>query len=260
MGTYRVMCGRGRGWVLAALLLGSVARANLFTDLLYDCYAIPRDFFTSRETYYVGAFFAPAFFASFSCDRPIHSCFYCRHQHKNLCQMPTWCHLASDKGAVVLGLGMGAGMLAWPDHEIREAGAAFSVGMTYMLVIKDLFKTIQCEENRRPRNGSFDRHKKYYGGCPSGHLGLAAYITTFMARSFGTVWAIPFGIWTALSFFASLNGNRHYLSQLIAGGCLGAAVGLAAAKVFCEYKTEQFSCKLAVDEGGGPVVRASYAF
>lgn len=229
------------------------------SNVLHDVGAVPYNLI-SKDTFYAGVVFVPAWGISRTCDSVVHGNYYCEHCHQNIHQMPRWCHEISDKGTVAICLGTGIPLVFWPDPEIRDLGRVYLIGVVYTWLIKDLFKTVKCDENFRPTNGDFDWHKKYYGGCPSGHMAISMYMTTFFAKSCGWQWALPFAAWSGAVFYMSLNGNRHYTSQLVAGACLGAALGCAASKVFQGYQSDRFSCGFGVSDNGSPALKMSYTF
>lgn len=239
-------------------LMGS-ARGSFLGDVLFDFADIPRNLW-ARETLCVGAAFVPAFFFGRDCDEPIHSHYFCPAHHKNVHTYPHWWHDFSDMSATVVDAGIAAVLMLWPDEEKRTMGHVFLVGSIYTLVTKDLLKKIEWDNNLRPLNSCFDCSRRHYGGYPSGHMALSLYMATYFGKVAGPKWAIPFGIWAGAIFFDSLRCNRHYFSQLLAGGCLGVAFGFAAAKTFFDYQHDGFACGVDIGPDGRPVVRASYEF
>ncbi|MCL5436251.1 MAG: hypothetical protein M1549_00005, partial [Candidatus Dependentiae bacterium] len=191
----------------------------------------------------------------------LHRRHFCFAHMKNTNQLPEWCHNScGDRSAAIVDLSIGTLLLLWPDVRVRTMGHVFFIGSLYTVLLKKLLKRIEWEHNYRPFNSNFDCSKRHYGGCPSGHMTLALYMATFFGRVEDPLWAIPFGLWSAAIFFDSLNSNRHYLSQLLLGGCLGVAIGFASARTFCNYERDCFSCGLGIGPDGGPVIRASYEF
>lgn len=240
------------------LCIGEVG-ASFLGDVLFDFADVPKNLF-SKETLCVGAAFVPVFFFGRDCDEHIHQRYFCDKHCRNVHVYPHWWHDFSDTSAMVVDLGIAAALMLWPDEEKRTMGHVFLVGSIYTLVVKDLLKKVKWDNNLRPKNSCFDCTKRHYGGYPSGHMALSLYMATFFGKVAGPLWSIPFGVWAGAIFFDSLRCNRHYFSQLLAGGCLGIAFGFAAAYTFFDYKKNDFSCGFGVDECGRPVVRASYEF
>ncbi len=247
------------------VLFSCGAHASFFGDILYDCVDIPKNLFTPngtlKETVCCAAAFVPAFFFGSEYDESIHNRHFCYAHKKNINQFPEWCHKScGDESAMIVDLSVAALLLCWPDREMRTMGHVFLIGSLYVEVAKNLLKKIEWDHNYRPLNSHFDCSHRHYGGCPSGHMALSLYMATFFGRAVSPFWALPFGIWAGAIFVDSLNSNRHYLSQLLAGGCLGIAFGFAAAQTFFNYEKDGFSCGIGVGTDGGPVVRAAYEF
>lgn len=240
-------------------VITTCAQASFIGDMLYDFADIPVNL-VSKETLCAGAFFVPAFFWGSDCDEPIHNRYFCRRHRKNVYNYPNWWHEASDKSAMIVDLGVSTILMLWPDSEKRTMGHVFFVGSIYTMVVKDLLKKIHWDHNLRPENSCFDTSSRHYGGYPSGHMALSLYMATFFGKVGGPLWSLPFGLWAGFILVDSLRCNRHYLSQLLSGGCLGVIFGFAAAKTFFEYKNNDFSCHVGVNPDGRLALQASCEF
>lgn len=215
----------------------------------------------SADTLKLTALFAPWYIAARSADRLVHSCFYCDESHINLCQMPRSCHSAADKGAIAVTVGL-ASLAIMPcfDDDIRLTARVFAAGIFPLWGLKNAFKRVRHEGCLRPKCEFFDKNEKYYGGCPSGHTAFVTYGATLFGLQCGYRWAVPLGLVSLGVFAGSVNSNRHYVSQIVAGAGLGIMYGVAAQKVVAEYLDTKLHCEIVAEQNGMPAFKISHSF
>lgn len=233
-------------------------QGNLIQNFLYDTGVLHYELM-STESLKILALFGPVYIASRHIDDSIHSCFYCPETHKNLRSMDSrMCKFFVDAPLVICGA-LGVGMFNPWNTEFALSARVFSSGLLPIWLVKNFFKEVRHVGCLRPRCEFFNRRKVYYGGCPSGHMAYMAYAATFWGLHYGWKWGVPLGLFAVGTFAASINCNRHFVSQLIAGTGLGLAYGIAANKVISCYESNSFACDV-VAHNGAPAVQLSYSF
>ena len=214
----------------------------------------------STESFIVIASTLPVYLAARLADEPLQCHFFTHNGHKNINQMPKWCHDVGRFGIGVPIVLLGSQLFLSSDPEWREAAWMLLIGIPFVIFGKDIIKRFDADFCLRPWHEDFCKdHKQAMGGFPSGHMAQAAYIATLYGMRFGPKLAIP------LAFFASaigiifLNCNRHYLSQIVAGTGLGVLYGIAANKVIDSKLCNNVDLSICFDHGQ-PGVRACYKF
>ena len=101
---------------------------------------------------------------------------------------------------------------------------------------------------------------EYVEGSPSTHAADFTFVTTLYGLQFGPRAAMPLALVGGLVIFSFIDDNRHYLSQLVAGGGLGVMFALAANKVVNKNLTQNVQINFDVTERGAPALALSYAF
>lgn len=223
---------------------------RLFPGLIYDALYLNLDLI-STDSLKILALFAPAYFAARYGDKKIHHCFYCPIHHKNQNQLSHHYHTAADKAGIIIPVGLSLLTIAPVREDLQLTARVFTAGLLPLWGLKNIFKWAHHEGCIRPKCEYFDKYNDYYGGCPSGHLAFLAYATTLFGLQEGKYWGIPLGIASATVFGISINGNRHYLSQLIAGTGLGVLYGVAASKVIDTYHKTSFTCDICIEKDRG---------
>jgi membrane-associated phospholipid phosphatase len=201
----------------------------------------------------------PFFVASRMIDSRLQNCFYQRCNHRNVNQLPRWCHEAIRYG---IGLPIGflglQGLLA-RDPNLHETGRIFLIGMPFVIFGKELIKKIRCDACLRPWNQYFSRTARAFGGFPSGHMAEASYMALLYGLRFGPVYGIPLTILSVLLGIIFLNCNRHYLSQLVAGVGLGAVYAVSAYKLI-DKRLDNLSINVCMDSQGYPCLNIGCDF
>jgi membrane-associated phospholipid phosphatase len=214
----------------------------------------------SKESFIVIAATLPVYLGARLVDNPIQSHFFSHWSHKNINQMPGWCHEAVRFGVGIPIALLGAQVFLSSDPEWREAGWMLLLGIPFVIFGKDIIKRIDEDFCLRPWHEHYiHSHKRSGGGFPSGHMAQAAYIATLYGIRFGHRMAVPLTFFAAALGIVFLNCNRHYFSQIVAGAGLGALYGIAANKVIDSKLAENVTLGVCFDHGG-PAIRASYRF
>jgi membrane-associated phospholipid phosphatase len=174
--------------------------------------------------------------------------------------MPTWCsHAAQDGILAMVGLSAAASVLS-SDERTKTTGMVYMIGLPIVWAFKNIGKRIEHCGCIRPKNQNFCKDTVYYGGCPSGHATYALYTTTLFWKQLGWKWGLPLAAFSAFVTADSVNCNRHYLSQMVAGAGLGVALGLAASRVVDRLMGTDACCSVCIQPDGGCNVTLSYEF
>lgn len=198
-------------------------------SLLQDFWVFNKNLVSINTIKIMGSF-APIYGAARAMDSKIHACFYCPRHHKNKRQLPKGLYNTVHYGIGVVMVGLASlGLWAHDDH-LRRTAQLYAVTLPYTWLIKDLLKTIKTDACLRPKNQWFSKHKRYYGGCPSGHLMEITYTAVLFGTQMGPKFGVPLGIFTGAIAVDFLNCNRHLLSQIVAGVGLGVIFAVAANK------------------------------
>lgn len=234
---------------------------NFLQDSIYTIFDFNYNIF-SRDTLQALTAFMPLYFSTRMIDERVQSFFYCPRHHKNLHQMSDWCFKVSDKGvpAILISL-MSLALLPVPDH-LRETAYVYALTLPLTWLGKKLLKELRTDANIRPHNEHFERHKKFWGGCPSGHMMEAVYATVVFGVQEGPLFAIPLTIFSAFLFANFVSCNRHFVSQLVAGAGLGVIYGLATNKTLAKRRIQgqDWSVNFYTDKYGNPYVNVSCEF
>lgn len=213
----------------------------IYKEMWYDLIETNYNMF-SKDTVAIGGIILPFYFLAKQHDHKLHNCFYDRHKHKNLYAFPKKAHDFANHGQLAIVAAL-APLIFVSDPEIKSTATMLWIGLPYVYGLGvALKKTIPAGSYCiRPKNQHFDKHKKVYGGFPSGHMLEMTYIFTLFAFSLGYKWAIPIGAYTAFMAIDFTVGNRHYASQVIAGAAIGAAFGYASYKAVNDRICEKWS-------------------
>jgi membrane-associated phospholipid phosphatase len=239
---------------------GSLLKAKWLKVWVNDFFKLQTFLFTA-DTVKVLAITIPAYIGTRRMDNSLQCCFYRDCCHKNVCQAPKGFHTFANVSVPTL-IGLLTGLTFVSDNpELRLTSFVYTEAVISYWIVKNIFKNCnKCDWNMRPKHEAFSKDKCYYGGCPSGHVGEAAVAAVLFGLRHGPKWGVPLGVFTAAVFAASINGNRHYLSQSIAGLGLGLIYGLAAYNLI----ESKISCPIdfctTSGAGGYKGLRASYSF
>lgn len=183
----------------------------------------------SVDTVKVLAFTLPAYIGTRQLDENLQCCFYRDCCHKNVYQAHKAFYEFTDKGVPAM-IGILSSFSFFSNNQdLRLTSFVYTEAVISYWILKNIFKnSCNCDLNKRPKNANFCKDQVYYGGFPSGHVGEVALAAVLFGLRHGPKWGVPLGVFAAAVFAASINGNRHYLSQVIGGLGLGLIYGLAA--------------------------------
>lgn len=231
----------------------------LLNNPIKDIFALHKNLISS-DSLRILMFSAPLYALARSQDKHAHACFYDENRHANIRQLPHGCSEIAKYGIFAPILVLGSLVFLTRDIKLRTTSYVFLLGLPFVILCKDIIKKWHVEPGKRPRNGLFSKNKCHYGGFPSGHLIQALYMTTLFGTRYGPKAWIPLGLLSLYTFGVFVNCNRHFMSQMVAGGALGAMYGLAANKLV-DYKlasSTHFSVYLS--PRGQIELQASYRF
>ncbi|MCA9770413.1 phosphatase PAP2 family protein [Candidatus Dependentiae bacterium] len=225
-----------------------------------DFIDLHKKLFTSWSTYKTAVAFFPPFIFARMFDKDLQNVFYCRKHHKNKNQLPKWCHDICHWGVSLPMAILASTAFLAKDWELRTTGWVFLLGMPFVILGKDIFKSMEVDCNLRPWNQRFCRKKRALGGFPSGHMAELTYMAVLYGKRYGMIAVAPlagFATFLGLSF---VNCNRHYISQIIGGAALGTAYALAADKLISSKLSCDITAGFTLDNRGTPAFKISYNF
>lgn len=229
-------------------------------DVLHTSVDFNREVFFSWDSLKVIVIFTPLYVTARLIDQNIHNRFYCPQHHKNINQLPRCCYNFADVGLPIALVGLSMLSLYPYNDELQATAQVFAVSLPFTWIGKKILKTFKTPGSLRPPNQLFNKHKRTFGGCPSGHMMEAVYMATLFGMRLGPKWGVPLGIFAAALFVDFTTCNRHFLSQLIAGAGLGVIYAVAANKVITTKLSCDFSCTIVPEPCGLPSVQFCYRF
>jgi len=235
---------------------------TFFVDVLHDIGSMYRNFIDWDSYKTVVATF-PLYAASSLIDRPIHEQFYDDRLHKNIKQMPSGLVFFAEHVAIPLeATAASAIFLFASDQRLRETTKMFIVGLPFVVWTADLIKVV-LKSNccLRPLHEHFSKnHKRSYGGFPSAHAAQVTFAAALFGLQYGAPAIVPLSIIGSLVVSAFINDNRHYVSQIVAGGGLGVLYALAASKVVDNKIDSSFKVSVGSASKGRPALQLAYSF
>lgn len=233
---------------------------QILRNIFIDAVDINYNLF-SKNTINTLVAMAPFYILARQEDNRLHGYFYDYKRHKNKHALPRWADTLSSVITASLIVGDIGVIALGPNPRARATATIFAIGLPFANVLKDGFKKIKSNFCLRPKNEYFDRYKKTYGGFPSGHMMIAAYMTTIYGSEFGPKAGIPLGIASTYIFTEYISSNRHFASQLVAGTALGIIYGLASTKVVDDRMNRFLNhCSISMNDTYNPAVQFFYDF
>jgi hypothetical protein len=232
---------------------------NILQDSLYTIFDFHYNLF-SYDTLRIVTTLLPLYLSTRMIDERVQSYFYCPRHHKNIHQMPNWCFKSADIGLRVILISLSSLAIVPVSHDLQRTAYVFALTLPFTWLGKKLLKTMKTDANLRPHNEYFRRHKKFFGGCPSGHMMEAIYAAFVFGSQHGPVFAIPLSAFAAFLFGDFVSCNRHFVSQLIAGIGLGLMYGIASKKVIEAKRAREWSVNVYADQQGNPYLNVSCEF
>jgi hypothetical protein len=232
---------------------------DMLTDIWRNAIDLNKNLF-SWDTFKIFVTAFPFFIGTRMFDEKLQNCFYNGRYHKNRNQMPPWVHDMAQYSIALPIIFLGSRAFLSEDSDQRQAAQIYLTGMPFVIFTKDLIKKLDCDICYRPWHEKFSWKKRSCGGFPSGHMAEAAYSATLYGIRYGYRYAVPLGALAAFLGVTFLTSNRHYVSQLVAGACLGATYAVAANKLIDTRLQERFELTMARLSGGGPALQMTYRF
>lgn len=224
-----------------------------------DAIALNRNLI-SLDTVKVLVGFTPFYISSRFIDQRVQKRFYDPAHHKNINQMPsTFCKVV-EEGAFGIMIGLSTLTFFGQSEHARTTGRVFGIGAISALLGKKIVKEFKFEGGKRPWHEKFSCKSRSDGGFPSGHMVEAAYSATVFGWQYGYKAGIPLGIYAGIMFGVSVNRNRHYVSQVVAGTAVGIIYGLAANRVIDCHMCKDLTLNVGTNEQGYSEVCISYKF
>jgi hypothetical protein len=235
---------------------------KLFNNFIEDMVDVNAVVFTSLDTMKILTWTMPVYlFARYS-DDIIQESFYDAGTHKNIWQMSHIWQDITSKGATALVCVFAAlPLFECIDEDVRHTSLLMAKGALSLSCVRNMIKySLKSKTALRPWHEVYSPHERTLGGFPSGHMALMAYLTSVYGLRHGPVWGVPLSAFTALSFFVSIDSNRHYASQLIGGLSLGLIYGYGTYKILNSRYGANFDIALNIDHQNRPNLSLSYDF
>ncbi len=233
------------------------AVGGLITDAAKDVFVLHKNLFTWNTFKVISSVF-PLFVGARMIDEKLQRCFYDSRFKKNINQMPSWCHTVAKTSIAVPLVLLGSDLFFSKDKEKRWTAQIMLIGMPFVIWTKKLVKQMKFDACLRPWHEKLTCGKgRSFGGFPSGHMAQALYMAVLYGSRYGPRYAIPLSGIAAFIGVTFLTCNRHYMSQLIAGGAFGTIYALAASKLVEKKLTDNVKLGIAVDGDGHPTFSAS---
>ncbi len=233
------------------------AVGGVITSAAKDVFVLHKNLFT-WNTFKVISMVFPLFVGARMIDEKLQRCFYDLRVKKNINQMPSWCHTVAKTSIAVPLVLLGSDLFFSKDKEKRWTAQIMLIGMPFVIWTKKLVKQMKFDACLRPWHEKLSCGKgRSFGGFPSGHMAQALYMAVLYGSRYGPRYAIPLSGIAAFIGVTFLTCNRHYMSQLIAGGAFGTIYALAASKLVEKKLTDNVKLGIAVDGAGHPTFSAS---
>jgi membrane-associated phospholipid phosphatase len=215
----------------------------------------------SWETFSLAVSAFPFFIAARIVDNKLQNHFYDPSNHRNCSQFPSWLKPVVEKGiGVPMAILMSYALFCYGEDD-RRMGRIFATIMPFVIFGKNILKSIEFDCSLRPWNQHFDHKKRACGGFPSGHMAEAVYMAAFFGMQYGPSHAVPLGVFATVLGVTFINCNRHYLSQIVAGGIWGAMFAVASYKLMeKEHAKRNLSVAVGMNDNGAPAVGLNYSF
>jgi len=233
--------------------------ARFFGEIIVDAVMLHVKLISMRSVHIITGF-TPFYLASRMADERIQANFYDKSTHKNIYQLPQKCHDIAHYGIGVPMVFLSS-LAVWGwNEDLRTTARIFAIGLPFVHSGKDIIKKLRFKSCLRPWNERFNKKHRSSGGFPSGHMANVVYMTTLFGMRHGPAWGIPLGLFASFVFADFLNCNRHYLSQLVAGGCLGMLFAYAANTVISQKLEARWSVECITTPCDTTAFKVAYRF
>lgn len=230
--------------------------SNVFGEIVStavkDILTLHKNLFTWNSFKVITAMF-PIYVAARMVDEKLQRCFYDARTKKNINQPPSWCHDVAKTSIAVPLVVLGLDAFLAKDNDKRWTGQIMLLGMPFVIWTKKLVKQLQFDACLRPWHEKLTcGSERSFGGFPSGHMAQALYMAVLYGTRYGPRYALPLGGIAAFIGTTFVACNRHYLSQIIAGGVFGTIYALAASKLVDQKLADRVKLGISVDDAGHP--------
>lgn len=233
------------------------ALADMIRYAFYDIFWLHVNIFTWDTLKVVGTMF-PIYIGTRMYDEPLQNWFYNSRFHKNINQMPDWCHDVAKYSIAVPIFFLGMDAFVSGNNDRRLTAQIMLLGLPFVIWTKMWVKKIEFNASFRPWNEKYSCKKRAYGGFPSGHMAQALYMAVLYGTRYGANYGVPLGIIATFLGLNFLTCNRHYASQLIAGAGFGAIYALAASKLVDTRLSKSVELGMTVTEQGSPAFSVAF--
>lgn len=228
-------------------------------ELLYDAALLHRNLLTWDSVKIISSLF-PFFVASRMLDDQVHHYFYDARHHKNIHQLPHWCHEACKFAIGIPIVLLGTQAFLSVHEEMRQTSRMLLLGIPFVIWGKTVIKKATFDCSLRPWNEKFSAERRAYGGFPSGHVAEATYTAVLYGMRYGPRYAIPLGLGSLIVALTFVNCNRHLVSQVVAGAGLGALYGVAANRRVDQKLAQAWALRMSTTDTGDPALQLSWSF
>jgi hypothetical protein len=182
-----------------------------------DFIDVNRTVFTSVDTLKILTGVLPLFLVARYADDSLHSAFYNIGTHKNNAQLPNWVHTFASKS--VTAITTTCAFLPFFNNvseDVRHTSSVMTMGAISVSGLRNFIKySFKSRTAFRPWHESYSSTCRTLGGFPSGHMAMATYLASLYGLRHGAAWGVPLSAFATFILATSLNGNRHYASQLV---------------------------------------------
>ena len=236
----------------------TVGRAfgEIVSGAVKDVLVLHKNLFTWNSFKVITAMF-PIFIGARMIDEKLQRCFYDPRTGKNINQPPDWCHNVAKTSIGVPLVVLGLDAFLAKDNDKRWTGQIMLLGMPFVIWTKKLVKQMKFDACLRPWHEKLTcGDERSFGGFPSGHMAQALYMAVLYGSRYGPRYALPLGTLAAFIGTTFVACNRHYVSQIVAGGVFGTIYALAASKLVDQKLADTVKLGISVDEVGHPTFSA----
>lgn len=233
------------------------ALSDAISHAFYNVFYLHTNIFR-WDTLKVASTMFPIYVGARMIDERLQNWFYNSRVHKNINQMPKWCHDFAKYSIALPIFLLGMDALVSGNHDKRITGQVMLMGLPFVIWTKMWVKKIEFNASFRPWNEKFSCKKRAYGGFPSGHMAQAFYMAMLYGTRYGPNYGIPLGMVATFLGINFLTCNRHYASQLIAGAGFGTIYAFAASKLVDTRLADTIEMGIAMDEHGAPAFSLAF--
>lgn len=235
------------------------AVGETITGAVKDIFVLNKNIFT-WNTFKVVTTAFPLFVGARMIDEKLQRCFYDKNNHKNINQMPSWCHEVAKASIALPIVILGVDAFFSRNDDRRWTGQILLIGIPFVIWTKKLVKQMKFDVCLRPWHEKFSCENRSFGGFPSGHMAQALYMAVLYGTRYGPRFALPLGLLATFIGVTFVTCNRHYISQIIAGSAFGTIYALAASKLVDEKLAQRMNIGLGVSEEGCPQLSVGFTW